>query len=99
MEGNSEENPLGLPRDDQGGVHQLELQKLEGTEYDARSTAGIRVVRFQPTLPNGVAIFNSLTLTQQIAVTLIIDKDKESHQRLGSFLRAPAAFRELALVN
>ena len=59
----------------------------------------MRVIRFLPSIPNGVATFNSLPLIQQIAAILIVETDQQSHQRLEGFLRAPVAFRELALVN
>ena len=80
MEGYSEANPLGLPRDDQGGVHQLELTSLKGTGFDVRSTACIGVVGFLPTIPNGVATFNNLTLPQQMAEVLIAEEDQPTHQ-------------------
>ena len=99
MEGSSEANPLGLPRNEQGGVHQLELKQHEGTGAEARGPTCIDVVRFLPTILNGVVTFNSLLLTQQIAAILIMETDQQSHQRLEGFLRAPVAFRELALVN
>ena len=99
MEGYSQANPLGLPRDEQGGMHQLELKQHKGTGAEVRSTTCMDVVRFLPTIPNGVVTFNSLPLTQQIAAILIMETDQQSHQRLEGFLRAPVAFRELALVN
>ena len=99
MEGFLEVNPLGLPRDEQGGVHQLELKEHEGTAERPRGLTCMRVVRFLPSIPNGVVTFNSLPLIQQIAVILIVEADELSHPRLEGFLRAPAAFREAALAN
>ena len=99
MEGSSEANPLGLPRNEQGGMHQLELKQHKGTGAEARGATCMDVVRFLSTIPNGVVTFNSLLLTQQIAVILVVETDQQSYQRLEGFLRAPVAFRELALVN
>ena len=99
MEGYSQENPLGLPRDDQGGVHQLRVEVLAGTDHEPRANACTCLCGFLPTLPNGVTIFNNLTLPQQMAAVLITEEDQQTHQRLEHFLWAPAAFREMALVN
>ena len=99
MEGFSQENPLGLPRDDQGVVHQLQLIELEGTEARPRCLRSMAVFGFLPLLPNGVATFNNLPLMQQIAAILIVDKERETRPRLSGFIRAPVEFREAALAN
>ena len=99
MEGFSPENPLGLPRDDQGVVHQLKLMEVEGTEARPRCLRSMAVFGFLPSLNNGVATFNSLPFMQQIAAILIINTDGETRPSLSCFTRAPVEFREAALAN
>ena len=66
---------------------------------EPRTNACAPVCGFLPTLDNGVATFNNLTLLQQIAATLITEEDQQSHHRLDHFLQALAPFQEMALVN
>ena len=85
MEGPSAENPLGLPRDNEGGVHQLQLKRLEGTGYERRINTCMDAMGFLATIQNGVVVFNSLVLPHQIAAILITEGDN-SYTRLDQFI-------------
>ena len=101
MERPSADNPLSLPRDDEGGVHQLWLKQLEGIGYKSRADTCNDVMRFLATIPeiHGVVEFNSLTLPLQIVAILITEEAQSTHQQLECFLQAPAESRQLALLN
>ena len=62
MEESLEANPLGLPRNEQGGMYQLELKQHEGAEAETRGQTYMRVVRFLSWIHNRVVTFNSLPL-------------------------------------
>ena len=99
VEGASLENPLGLPRDNQGAVYQLQLAAVKGTEPRARCLRAIEVFNFLPSISNRIMIFNNLSLMQQIAAILIIEMDRKTCPRLSGFIKAPVAFRAAALAN
>ena len=94
MENPSADNPLSLPRDDKGSVHQLRLKQLEGIGYKSRADACKDVMRFLATIPEiyGVVEFNNLTLPLQIVAILITEEAQGTHQQLECFLQAPADF-------
>ena len=97
----SADNPLSLPRDNKGGVHQLRLKRLEGIGYKSRIDACNDVMGFLATIHEiyGVVEFNSLTLPLQIVAILITEEAQGTHQQLERFLRAPADFWQLALLH
>ena len=72
---------------------------LAATGHEPRTNACTRLCRFLPTLPNGVTIFNNLTLPQQIIVTRIMEETPESTDRLEHFLGAPREFRKIAITG
>ena len=82
MERPSADNPLSLPRDNEGGVHQLQLKQLEGIGYKSRANACNDVMRFLATIPeiHGVVEFNSLMLPLQIVAILITEEAQGTHQ-------------------
>ena len=82
MEGPSVGNPLSLPRDSEGGVHQLRLKRLQGIGNKSRIDACKDVMEFLTTIPeiHGVVEFNSLTLPLQIAAILIMEEAQGTHQ-------------------
>ena len=82
MEGPSADNPLSLPRDNEGGVHQLQLKRLEGIGHKSRIDACKDVMEFLATIHeiHGVVEFNSLTLPLQIAAILITEEAQGTHQ-------------------
>ena len=82
MEGPSAGNPLSLPRDSEGGVHQLRLKRLKRIQYKSRIDAFKDVMEFLTTIPeiHGVVEFNSLTLPLQIAAILIMEEAPGTHQ-------------------
>ena len=66
------ENPLGLPRDDQGRAHQLQVEKIIRTDYGERSCTCRALGNKLRTLSNGaIELFNNLTQPQQIIAILI----------------------------
>ena len=82
MEGPSAGNPLSLPRDSEGGVHQRRLKRLNRIGYKSRIEACQDVMEFLTTIHeiHGVVEFNSLTLPLQIAAILIMEEAPGTHQ-------------------
>ena len=72
--GYSAENPLGLPRDDKGSAHQLQLKRLKGTGYKRRIDACRDVIEFLDTIHNRMVVFKSLALPHHIVVILIMEE-------------------------
>ena len=99
MEGFSQENPLGLPGDAQGQVHQLRIDTLKGNDQDLRYNACAVFCGILNTLPNGATSFNNLTQPQQIIAVRIREEQQGSHRVLEYFLRAPQEFREIAITS
>ena len=61
MEGYSQENPLGLPRDNQGHMHQLRVEVIARTNQEGRLNACATLCNVLSTLPNGATAFKNLT--------------------------------------
>ena len=82
MEGPSADNPLSLPRDNEGSVHQLQLKRLKGIGYKSRIDAYKDVMGFLTTIHeiHGVVEFNSLPLPLQIAAILITEEAQGRRQ-------------------
>ena len=78
----SAENPLGLPRDNKGGVHQLQLKGLKGIGYESRIDTCKDVMGFLAAIHkiHGVVEFDSLTLPLQIVSILIMEEVQGMHQ-------------------
>ena len=77
MEGYSQENLLGLPRDDQGGVHQLRVEVIDGTDQEPRINAPSSLCKLLHALPNGVTAFNNFMLPQHIIASQIVEETPE----------------------
>ena len=100
MEGFSRENPLGLPRDSQGQVHQLWIDTLEGNDQDLRYNVCTVFCGVLNTLPNGATSFNNLTQPQQIIAVRIRENDQQHPRRvLEHYLQAPPEFRDIAITS
>ena len=101
MEGFSQNNPLGLSRDDQGQVHQLQLYARNREGRDKRLTACAALCSLLNGQEKYTTVFNSLTYPQQVIVTQIREDAREQnpHRVLDHYLRTTPELCALAIIS
>ena len=96
MEDITEDNPLGLPREQNNQAHQLRLRRPEGTDGARRATLCSPVLTHLATINQGIERFNGLQQIHQMAAILLTE-EAGSHTQLERFIQVPAANRQAAL--